>query len=132
MEHPLHLVSKRKEETVPEYLLSVHHVGELVPRSEEEMQATFKRVGEFNEVLQERGSWVFAGGLEMPQSAKTIDPRSGEPLVTDGPFSESKEFLGGFWVINAKDMEEAMELATQGAMACGDVVEVRAFQQVPD
>jgi hypothetical protein len=79
----------------------------------------------FNERLQAEGHWVFAGGLGMP--ATVIDNRSGKALVTDGPFVESKEYLAGFWVMEAADLDEALELATEGSKACNRKVEVRPF-----
>jgi hypothetical protein len=81
----------------------------------------------FNERLQAEGHWVFAGGLGEPSSATVIDNRDGAGLVTDGPFVESKEYLGGFWVIEASDLDVALKLATEGSKACNRKVEVRSF-----
>jgi hypothetical protein len=82
----------------------------------------------FNEHLQADGHWVFAGGLEAPSSATVIDNRDGSGLVTDGPFAESKEYLGGLWVIEAPDLDVALKLAAEGSKACNRKVEVRPFQ----
>ena len=79
----------------------------------------------FNERLQAEGHWVFAGGLEGPSSATVIDNRGGEPMFTDGPFVESKEYLAGFWIIEAADLDVALKLATEGSKACNRKVEVR-------
>jgi hypothetical protein len=79
----------------------------------------------FNERLQAEGHWVFAGGLGAPSTATVIDNRGGKALVTDGPFLESKEHLGGFWIIEAADLDEALKLATAGSKACNRKVEVR-------
>ncbi len=81
----------------------------------------------FNDRLQAEGHWVFAGGLGSPSTATVIDNRYGEAVLTDGPFVESKEFLAGFWVIEARDFDIALKLATEGSKACNRKVEVRPF-----
>jgi hypothetical protein len=81
----------------------------------------------FNERLQANGHWVFAGGLGAPISATVIDNRGEEAIVTDGPFVESKEYLAGFWVIEAADLDVALKLAAEGSKACNRKVEVRPF-----
>jgi len=79
----------------------------------------------YNERLQAAGHWVFAGGLGAPDTATVIDNRSGDAVVTDGPFLESKEYLAGFWVLEAPDLDVALELATEGSRHCNRRVEVR-------
>jgi hypothetical protein len=79
----------------------------------------------FNERLEAEGHWVFAGGLGAPDSATVIDNRDGTGLVTDGPYAESKEYLGGFWIIEAPDLDVALKLASEGSKACNRKVEVR-------
>jgi hypothetical protein len=81
----------------------------------------------FNERLQAEGHWVFAGGLGAPSTATLIDGRSAEPLVTDGPFTETKEWVSGFWIIEAPDLDVALDLAAAGSRACNRRVEVRPF-----
>jgi len=81
----------------------------------------------FNERLQSEGHWVFAGGLAEPSNATVIDNRGEAPIFSDGPFVESKEHLAGFWVIDAADLDVALELATAGSKACNRKVEVRPF-----
>jgi hypothetical protein len=81
----------------------------------------------FNERLQADGHWVFAGGLGGPSTSTVIDNRGEEAMVTDGPFLESKEYLVGFWIIEAADLDEALKLATAGSKACNRKVEVRPF-----
>ncbi len=81
----------------------------------------------FNDRLQADGHWVFAGGLGAPSTATVIDNRGGEALFTDGPFVESKEFLAGFWIIEAADLDVALKLAAEGSRACNRKVEVRPF-----
>src|SRR5215469_18537908 len=81
----------------------------------------------FNDRLEAEGHWVFAGGLAAPSTATVIDNRSGEAVFTDGPFVESKEYVGGFWIIKAPDLDVALKLAAQGSKACNRKVEVRPF-----
>src|SRR6266851_7674003 len=81
----------------------------------------------FNEGLKAEGHWVFAGGLAAPSSATVIDNRGGEAMVTDGPFVESKEYLAGFWIIEAADLDVALRLAAEGSKACNRKIEVRPF-----
>jgi len=82
----------------------------------------------FNERLRAEGNWVFAGGLAAPDTATVIDNRAEEALVTDGPFMESKEYLDGFWIIEAPDLDAALTLAAEGSKACNRKIEVRPFQ----
>ena len=81
----------------------------------------------FNDRLVAEGHWVFAGGLGAPTTATVIDNRGGEAMFTDGPFLESKEFLGGFWIIEAADLDVALKLAAEGSKACHRKIEVRPF-----
>jgi hypothetical protein len=81
----------------------------------------------FNDRLQAEGYWVFAGGLGAPSTATVIDNRGAEALFTDGPFVESKEFLIGFWIIEAPDLDLALKLAAEGSKACNRKIEVRPF-----
>ena len=81
----------------------------------------------FNDRLVAEGYWVFSGGLTVPGTATTIDNRGGDALFTDGPFVESKEYLGGLWIIEAADLDEALKLAAEGSKACDRKVEVRPF-----
>jgi len=81
----------------------------------------------FNDRMIAEGHWVFAGGLGGPDSATVIDNRGGEAMITDGPFLESKEYLVGFWVMEAADLDVALRLAAEGSRACNRKVEVRPF-----
>ena len=81
----------------------------------------------FNDRLKEEGHWVFAGGLAGPSSATVIDNRGEEPIFSDGPFVESKEYLAGFWIIEAADLDVALKLAAEGSKHCNRKVEVRPF-----
>lgn len=113
---------------MPEYMLSVHHTTTDPPPSGEEMERMFADVGAFNERVREAGAWVFAGGLMPRETATTVDHTGEEAVVTDGPFAESKEWLGGFWIIDVADLDEALRWAREGSRACGGKVEVRPFQ----
>jgi hypothetical protein len=81
----------------------------------------------FNDRLQAEGHWVFAGGLGSPSSATVIDNRGEEAMFTDGPFLESKEYLVGFWIMEAADLDVALKLAAEGSKACNRKIEVRPF-----
>jgi len=81
----------------------------------------------FNERLMAEGHWVFAGGLAAPSAATVIDNRGEEAMFTDGPFVESKEYLAGFWIIEAADLDVALKLAAEGSKACNRKIEVRPF-----
>ena len=111
-----------------QYMMSVHHVeGEPMP-SGEDVQRAFEEVDRFNTELQEAGAWVFAGGLMPRETATTVDNTGDQPILTDGPFAETKEWLGGFWVIEAPDLDAALAWARKGSAACQGPVEVRPFQ----
>jgi hypothetical protein len=84
-------------------------------------------IDEFNDRLRDEGYWVFAGGLGATDTATVIDSRGGEAIVTDGPFVESKEYLAGFWIIEAPDLDVALKLAAEGSKACNRKIEVRPF-----
>ncbi|MDQ0613443.1 hypothetical protein QF046_001084 [Microbacterium sp. W4I4] len=78
----------------------------------------------FNERLHAEGHWVFAGALGGPRTAVAVDNRGDSPIVQDGPYLESKEFLGGFWIIEAAGPEAAMRIARDGSKACNRKVEI--------
>jgi len=103
-----------------QYLVSVidDATGSATP---DEMAA----IDVFNERLQAEGHWVFAGGLSAPGSATVIDNRGGEAMFTDGPYLESKEYIAGFWIMAAPDLDVALKLAAEGSKACNRKVEVR-------
>ena len=110
------------------YMLSVHHSPDAPPPPPEEMQKAFKQVDEFNAEVKAAGAWVFAGGLEAPEIATVVNAKDADVIITDGPFAETKEQLGGFWVISAPDLDAALEWAKKGSVACMGPVEVRPFQ----
>jgi hypothetical protein len=105
-----------------QYLISVIHDEASITTPDEDAA-----IDVFNERLQTGGHWVFAGGLASPDAATVLDNRGGGALITDGPFLESKEYLAGFWIIQARDLDVALELAAAGSKACNRKVEVRPF-----
>lgn len=111
-----------------QYLLSVHYVEGQEPPGEDIMQQMFDDVDKLNTKMQEAGVWVFAGGLEAPDIATVVRAEDGQILTTDGPFAEAKEQIGGFWVIEAADLDAALDWAGQATVACQGPVEVRPFQ----
>jgi hypothetical protein len=118
-----------------QYLLSVHgNVDDVAAdtRTMAELQPVFEAVGRFNDKLRAEGAWVFAGGLQTIDQATVVDNTGDAPVVTDGPFVESKEYLGGFWVIEAPDLDAALAWAKEGSQACVGPVEVRPFQEEPE
>ena len=112
-----------------QYLLSVHMIEGERPPSPEVMQKMFADVDAFNQSVQKAGLWVFGGGLHPVASSTVVRVKEGEVLITDGPFSEAKEQIGGFWVIKAKDLDEALKWAAKATRACTRPVEVRPFQE---
>lgn len=115
-----------------QYLLSVHMVEGQAPPPDEDIARIYRQVDELNEEIKASGAWVFAGGLHPASTATVVRAEGGEMLVTDGPFAEAKEQLGGFWVIEAADLDAALAWAKKAAVACAGPVEVRPFQDMPD
>ncbi len=115
-----------------QYLLSVwHDPANPIPTDPEVMRRVVGQVEDFNAEVQAKGVWVFAGGLADPSSATVVRATDGDPITTDGPFAETKEQLGGFWIITAPDLDAALAWAVKGSAACEGPVEVRPFQDEP-
>jgi hypothetical protein len=115
-----------------QYLFAVHMVEGQEPPPPEVTEKMFADVAKLNEELKASGAWVFAGGLYPPDTATVVRAQSGDVLVTDGPFAETKEQIGGFWVLKAEDLDAALALAARASAACGAPVEVRPFQDEPE
>ena len=112
-----------------QYLLAVHGSDEdMAAVPAEEMQKAYGQVEQFNNELQSAGVWVFAGGLHPANTATVVSVQDGETVTTDGPYVETKEHLGGFWIIEAADLDKALEWAGKASAACMAPVEVRPFQ----
>src|SRR3954453_24203429 len=114
-----------------QYMLAVHTDFDA-PFDPEAMEQSMKAVDVFNNELQSTGAWVFAGGLTPPGSATVIRPTDGDVVTTDGPFAETKEVLGGFWIIKAEDLDAALEWARKAALAGANRGGVRPFQDEPE
>lgn len=114
-----------------QYLFSVHMIDGQEPPPPEVMEKMFADVGAFNDRMQAEGHWVFAGGLHPATSATVVRVDGGKVVTSDGPFAETKEHLGGFWVLKAADLDAALALAADASVACGGPVEVRPFQDDP-
>jgi hypothetical protein len=114
---------------MPQYLISVWHDDAYeTDFSTPEAQQRVAQVGAFNEELMAAGAWVFAAGLQPASSAAVVRSSGGEVSMTDGPYAETKEQMGGFWVIEAADLDAALEWAGKAAAASGGPVEVRPAQ----
>ncbi len=112
-----------------QYLISVWHDDDYeVDFSPPEIQRLVGQVDAFNKTLESAGAWVFGGGLLPAKTATAIRWSNGEASVTDGPYAESKEQIGGFWVIEAADPDTALAWGRKAAAACEGAVEVRPFQ----
>lgn len=111
-----------------QYLLSVHGTHDAAPSDPERIPEIIAAVEAVNQELQREGAWVFAGGLEPPETATVVRIEGGEAVLTDGPFAESKEHIGGFWIIDVADLDAAVAWADRAARACENPVEVRPFQ----
>jgi hypothetical protein len=115
-----------------QYLLSVHDVAGRPAPAPEEMEQAYKDVSMLNEEMQAKGAWVFAGGLHPAATATVVRISNGDVVTTDGPYAETKEHLGGFWVIQAADLDGALRWAAKATRACAAPVEVRPFQDEPE
>jgi hypothetical protein len=114
-----------------QYLIAVYNQPDGRSRPAAEMTEIVAAVDAVNQRAIDAGSFVFAGGLHDHSATTTVDPRSGKPELSDGPYLESKEFLGGFWVIEAPDLDAALDFAREASMACREVLEVRPFMEGP-
>ena len=105
-----------------QYLVSVIDDKENPGRTDRMPEVTA-----FNKRLQADGYWVFAGGLCGTETATVVDNRGGQPIVSDGPFVETKEYLGGFWVWEVPDLDVALRLAAKPSAACARKIDIRPF-----
>jgi hypothetical protein len=114
---------------MPQYLLSVWHDDEYeVDFSTPEAQRMAAQVNAVNEDMQQTGAWVFATGLSPASSSTVVRSIGGDVSMTDGPYAETKEQMGGFWVIQADDFDAALGWAQKAAAACEGPVEVRPME----
>jgi hypothetical protein len=115
-------------------MLSVHSVqGEArEPMTEEQMRQSHKQLGAIEEEMQSTGAWVFSGRLHEPDTATVVRMSGGEVLTSDGPFAESKEHLGGFYIIEATDLDAALGWASKVTAAIDTPIEIRPFAAFTD
>ncbi|MDE3132311.1 MAG: hypothetical protein KGL16_14265 [Acidobacteriota bacterium] len=117
---------------MPQYLIAVYDQADTRERPREEMAEIYAAVNAVNEkAMATEGMFVFAGGLHPQSATTTVDPRSGKPELSDGPYLETKEYLGGFWVIEVPDLDAALDFAREASVACRGVLEVRPFMAEP-
>jgi len=111
---------------VTQYLVAIHHPDNYDPSVEDE--AMSRDIDALNEEMEAAGVRIFAGGLSSASSAKSLRAQpNGKVLTTDGPYLEAKEHVGGFWMLKAADLDEALAWGRKAAVACRAPVEVRAF-----
>jgi len=115
-----------------QYMLSVFDTGEAVDFSTEELESLYADVEAVNVQMREAGAWVFGGGLEPADTATVVDVNNDATVMTDGPFAETKEQIGGFWIIEAADLDAALDWAAKATRACRGPIEVRPFQDEPE
>ena len=114
-----------------QYLVAIHHPDDYDPSAEDE--AMVRDIDVLNEEMDAAGVRIFAGGLLPASSAKSLRAQpDGKVLITDGPYLETKEHIGGFWVLEANDMNEALEWGRKATIACRAPVEVRPFHQLEE
>jgi hypothetical protein len=111
-----------------QYLLSVVEPTEGEPPAPDQLARIMADVGVVDRAMRDQGVWVFAGGLHPPTTATTLRPKDDEVLVTDGPYAEGREHLGGFSIIDVPDLDEALDWGRKLARATTLPIEVRPFQ----
>ena len=120
-----------RQEVMPQYLVAIHHPDDYDPSKED--AAMHRDIDVLNDEMKAAGVRVFVGGLQSASRAKSLRVRrNGEVHITDGPFIESKEHVGGFWVLDAADLDEALVWGRKAALACRAPVEVRQFHQMQE
>ena len=114
---------------MPQYLLTVVEPTGVGQPEPEVLEQIMKDVGAVDTEMRQAGVWVFAGGLYPPESATVLRPRGDDVLVTDGPFAEGKEHVGGFSIVDAPDLDAALEWGRKLARATTLPIEVRPFRE---
>ena len=116
------------------YMLSVHSVASDTqePMPAEEMQHSWQEIQKIEAEMKSSGAWVISCRLHDPDTATVVRAANGETLTTDGPFVEAREHLGGFYIINANDLDAALALASKVTRVIGSPIEVRPFADFAD
>jgi hypothetical protein len=117
-----------------QYFVSVIDDGQArdAGRTESATDAEMAAIDVFNDKLQSNGNWVFAAGLGTPETATVIDNRGETPVITDGPYVETKEYAAGFWIMEAADLDAVLKLVEEGSKACNRRLEVRPLLGPPE
>lgn len=115
-----------------QYMLSVYPTAEQQNLTPGQIDQLYKEVDTFNAEVRAAGAWVFGGGLHPPATATVVRVQGADVITTDGPFAETKEQLGGFWILRAPDLDAALAWASKATRACGAPVEVRPFEDDVD
>lgn len=111
-----------------QYLVAIHHPDDFNPAPTEDEAARHRDITTLNEEMRAADVTVFVGGLQPVRSAKSLRVKpDGKVLITDGPYTEAKEHIGGFWVLEAASLDEALGWGRKAAIACRAPVEVRPF-----
>ena len=113
-----------------QYMLAIYQPAGYPPPPDV-LEPIMAELGKLNDEMRAAGAWVFSAGLHPPSTATVLRPRDGEVLMTDGPFAEGKEHLGGFTVISAEDLDAALGWGRRLAEATTLPIEVRPFQEHP-
>jgi hypothetical protein len=114
-----------------QYLLSIYQ-PDGGPPPPEVLDEVMRDLAVLNEEIKAAGAWVFTGGLHPPSTATVVRVTDGDVLITDGPYAEGKEHVGGFWIITAPDLDAALEWGRKAASATSLPIEVRPFQHGPE
>jgi hypothetical protein len=115
-----------------QYMLSVYHADSGADLTPEAMAASIRDVDVVNAELMAAGAWLFAGGLHNDSTASVVSVKDGAVVTTDGPYAEAKERIGGFWIIQAEDLDAALAWARKATVACVAPIEVRPFMDAPE
>ena len=114
---------------MPQYLLTVVTPSGVEPPPPEVLEPIMRDVQAVEREMRETGAWVFSGGLAAPSSATTLRPKDGEILLVDGPFAEGREYVGGFSIVTAPDLDAALEWGRKLSRATTLPIEVRPFRE---
>jgi hypothetical protein len=122
----------KEDHSMPQYLLSMWHDDDYgdVDLGSPEMQRVGAKIGALNTEMEKAGAWVFGIGLRPASSATVVRTTGGGVSMTDGPYAETKEQMGGFWLIQAADLDAALEWAAKATAACERPIEVRPADDV--
>ncbi len=117
----------RRVTQLKRYMLGIYQPDGPAPPPEV-LEPVMRDIEALNQEMRAAGAWVFTGGLHAPDTATVVRAKDGEVLVTDGPFAEGKEHIGGFWVIKVPDLDAALDWGRKATRACQVPIEVRPLQ----